>query len=188
MPRCPSPPPACAHPVHRHEFVCRAQSSYRETVASLRSEERGAGHVSARVHFWHGWQILMAFLGFCWRCDPFSLGLLVVGSRRRRLSDPRFPGAWTKEKRWPARESGCFCSAESIVQAGPPVHHRWPVDECKWRQPVMSIYVRSQSPQIIGFSPTWKRVSMLTNKKERRENKRKGESEKGRRYQMVDLS
>lgn len=50
-------------PLIAHESVCRAQSSYRETVASLRSEERGPGLVSAQVHFWHGWQILIAFGG-----------------------------------------------------------------------------------------------------------------------------
>lgn len=54
---CPPLPPLVRSPAHRHESVCRAQSSYRETVASLRSEERGRGLVSALVHLWHGWQI-----------------------------------------------------------------------------------------------------------------------------------
>lgn len=168
--------------------MCRAQSSYRETVASLRSEERGAGLVSAQVHCWHGWQILIATWGHRWRCDLLSLELLVPGSRRRLLKRPRFPGPWANKKRRPARGSGCFCSAESTVQAraAAPLLYRWPVHECKW-SPGISIYVRSKSPQIIEF-PSHVAKGIIYAQKPKSQQKRREGGEDGRRFAEVRLS
>lgn len=161
-----------------HESVCRAQSSYRETVASLRSEKGGAGHVSARVHFWHGWQILMVFLGFCWRCDlllPRTFGSRtppspVEGSALfRGLEEEE---TFTGPRQWMLLFGRVYspCPGRRSTTDGPFMSASGASWSCQ------STSDRNR-PRLLDFHPTWEKVSMLMNKCKKGSKKRGKEGE-----------
>lgn len=158
LPLPPSPlPRLCASRPSPRACVPRAQSSYRETVASLRSEERGGGACLSTGAF----MARNAYSMASWACS-YAVTSCFPPPLVERVRAFQGPGrALVKKKRRPARHGGCFCSA-GWAAGPPPLGPRTTSVQVGPAGHVLTIHVRSNRPRLLDFHPTWKRVSLLT--------------------------